>query len=449
MHEIQPKVILELKAGNLKNKRLVFSEHDVYVFGRASDCHVQIPNQNTTASRHHFILEINPPQVNLRDLGSLNGTFVNGEKQGGRQKNESPAEGARHQYPEVQLKHDDCIKAGDLTLQLFIEAKPQNRSDLLCQKCSKPLGAMRQDGCTGDYLCEACRAVDPSALLMDFVHQQQKAEPQGVFAISGYEVGKKLGEGGFGAVYEARRKNDGHAVALKIMLSNVAVQPLAVEKFMREVENMKQLQHKNLVSLYEHGQVMSAFYFTMELCEGGSAADLLGQHGGRLPIKLAMNIIMQVLEGLTHAHQKGYVHRDIKPQNILLTAQKPPFTAKIGDFGLAKNFQQVGLSGMTITGRSAGTPGYMPREQIVHFKRVTPASDVWSIGATFYQMLCGSLPRNFPSGKDPLQVILQEPAQPIRKRDASIPKPIAEVIDRALSDDINARYPSAALNAVV
>jgi serine/threonine protein kinase len=111
--------------------------------------------------------------------------------------------------------------------------------------------------------------------------------------------------------------------------------------------------------------------------------------------------------------------------------------------GLAKNFQRAGFSGMTVTGQVAGTPGFMPREQVTNFKLVKPTCDVWSMGATFYNMLTGQFPRDFPHGRDKMQIVLQSPVVPIRKRDSNIPQRVAEVIDRALAEKPQERYQDA------
>jgi serine/threonine protein kinase len=115
---------------------------------------------------------------------------------------------------------------------------------------------------------------------------------------------------------------------------------------------------------------------------------------------------------------------------------------KVADFGLAKSFENAGFSGTFTTTQIAGTPPYMAREQIVQFRFVKPPADVWSLAATLYTMLTGQFTRDFPPGKDPLAVILNEPVVPISKRDARLPKRLAETIDHALADDPKAR-PSA------
>jgi hypothetical protein len=481
------RVILEVVGGNLRGKRFVFDNHDLFVFGRASDCHIQIPGDDATASRHHFILEANPPDAVVRDLGSLNGTWVNGVKHGGREKGATPEQGAQRKVPEVALRHGDKIKVGETVLAVTLELPaiccqcnrvisddqrqycawiggaficvpckekliasanpPQKPEPVRCRKCGKDVAAEIGKGRRGDYLCEACRKkaeADPAALLHDLLQKGGKQAAAQVPKVAGYEIGKRLGAGGFGAVYFARHKGNGAQVAIKVLFSKVAVSEDAREKFLREINLMKELRHHHIVALLDHGSAASAFYFVMELCEGGSVGDLMARNGGKLPLSQASPILMQALDGLAHAHRNGFVHRDLKPQNILLDRSAEGWTAKIADFGLAKSFQQAGFSGMTMTGHYCGTPYFMPREQVIQFKHVKPTSDIWSMGATLYNMLTSQTPHDFPRGRDPIEIILRGGIIPIRRRDRSIPKKVAEVIDRALLNSPSDRYQDAA-----
>ena len=151
----------------------------------------------------------------------------------------------------------------------------------------------------------------------------------------------------------------------------------------------------------------------------------------------------QCLEGLAFVHGRGVVHRDLKPCNVLLSGRPENPIAKIADLGLAKNFDKAGFSGMTVTGAFAGTPTFMPKEQLVNFKYVKPVTDVWSLGATFYAMLTGQTPRDFPKGCDPMEVILRNEIIPIRKRDSRIPGALAGVIDKATQASPKDRYQDA------
>ena len=185
----------------------------------------------------------------------------------------------------------------------------------------------------------------------------------GGLQIPGYSVKKELGRGGFGAVYQARRKTDGAQVAIKVMLSQTDATEEDVLKFQREMDVNSQLEHPNIVRFVESGAHQGAFYFVMALCDGGSFLDLFNQNRGPLTPEQLMPHALKALEGIAFAHSKGFVHRDLKPGNILIHKGM----ARIADFGMAKSFQLSGLSEMSMTGKSAGTPVFMPPEQIVNF----------------------------------------------------------------------------------
>jgi serine/threonine-protein kinase len=480
------KLKLEVTQGTMRGKFFAFDEHDTFIFGRTPECHARFPD-DTMVSRHHFILEVNPPDARIRDLGSLNGTYVNDTKYGGRGEDETPEEGAKRKYPEVDLKDGDQIRVGETVLTLRIEmpmvccqcncsiadkdrekcfwiggtficvscknklaasAQPAKKAEpVRCQKCGKDVSSEIGKDRRGNYICQSCQKkaeADPAELLLQILKQAGKQQDRGaVPSIQGYDIEKRIGIGGMGAVYLAKNKKDHKHVAVKIMLSKVAVDERAREQFKREMNIASSLHHNNIVEFIDDGSAGSAFYFIMEYCDGGGVNDLMDLHGGRLHLDVAGPIMLQSLEGLAYAHKKAFVHRDIKPHNILLCGSGRNLTAKISDFGLAKNFQRAGFSGMTVTGSIAGTPMFMPREQLINFKYTKPVSDVWSLGATFYNMLTGQLTRDFKKGQDPMEVVLQGRIVPIRERDASIPKKLAEVIDRALSNEPSQRFQDA------
>jgi len=480
------KVKLEIIEGSMVGKTFVFDEHDTFLFGRMPDCHACLPD-DPLVSRHHFIMEVNPPDARIRDLGSLNGTYINGVKYGGRKQEETPEEAAKRKYPEVDLNDGARIKVGGTVLALQLEVPAiccecnqaiadvdrdkckwiggtficsQCRQNLLvshkppkapepvrCQKCGKDVSQEAGKARRGDYICESCRKkaeADPVRILLELMRQAGKIpSAEEAPEIKGYEIEKKLGAGGFGAVYLAKRKKDGERVAVKVMLSKVAVDEDSRRMFMREVDSMKSLRHKHVVALLDNGSAGGAFYFVMEFCAGGSVVDIMGRSGGRLSLSEGGDIMLQALEGLSYVHSKNIVHRDLKPANILLQGQKNSWIAKICDVGLAKDFQKAGFSGMTMTGAAAGTPPFMPREQVTNFKYVKPVSDVWSMGATFYNMLTGQFPRDFRRGRDPMEIILHEDIVPIRSRDSNIPKKVATVIECALDDNVKKRYQTA------
>jgi hypothetical protein len=406
-------VSLLVTKGPAKGKVFPFMEHDTFLFGRMADCHARFPD-DTQVSRHHFILEVCPPQVSLRDLGSLNGTHVNGKKCGARKAGESPEEGAKREYPTVDLKNGDTIEVGQTTISVII-----------AKQVGQPIV---QAGIEPGEISE----LSPEQLFQLVFG----GEKRGLLEIPGFVAEKELGRGGFGAVYQARRKNDGAQVAIKVMLSQADATEDAVLRFKREMDVNRQLDHPNIVRFIESGSHKGAFYFVMELCDGGSLMDLFRRNKGPLTPEQLMPHALKALEGLAYAHSKGFVHRDIKPGNILIHKG----VARVADFGMSKSFQLAGLSGMSSTGKTAGTPVFMPPEQIVNFKYVKPVSDVFSIGATMYYLLTGEFPFEFPAKRDPIDVLLNDDVVAIRKRVPSVPKALAAAIDRAVTKKHKDRF---------
>jgi eukaryotic-like serine/threonine-protein kinase len=261
--------------------------------------------------------------------------------------------------------------------------------------------------------------------------------------LPGYECRKLLGQGGVGSVYLAEQHATGRSVAVKVMRLTASASTAKRARCLREIRVMAALRHPQLVEILEAGEVAGYIYFAMELCEGGSVGERVRRAGGLLGVEASVTIILSALEGLSFAHEQGYIHRDLKPENILLSTEEE-YGAKIADFGLAKSFVEAGLSGVTASGTSAGTLLFMPKEQLVNFKRVGPSTDVWAMAATLYWLLTGETPREVCEDDNPISAILSQPAIPIRKRAPDVPAPLADVIDLALRDTATARPQNAA-----
>jgi len=475
------RVTIEFLNGELVGRSWNYTTHDLCAFGRAFDCNAVMPESDLQVSRHHFILEVNPPEVSIRDLGSRNKTIINDVPSGGRQSGESAANWSSQRHPAVRLHDGDRIRIGRTELVIRIEQPvfccrcvteiPESDSQALrwvgnnflcrscrdhlpdsamhktpaaprCGKCGQDVSAEIGIGQRGDYVCRSCRdklkhagAEGLKQTLQSAISRSQHLQ------FSDLKIGRKLGEGAFGAVYEAQTRNGVYAV--KVMLSEVAVNPQAKQRFLREIEIGRNLCHPNIVSILDYGAEGSLFFFIMERSPGGSLQDLFEHHGGPLPLTRLAIWLRQVAEGMAHAHRQNFVHRDIKPSNVLLFGEEHS-TAKVADFGLAKNFETAGLSGLTMTQQFAGTFAFMPPEQITNFKYSTPASDVYSLAATFYFLLTGHYPREFTPDRDPVSVVLDEQTLvPIRKRSGSIPAELAEILDRALNHVASQRFQTA------
>ena len=175
-------VTLEVSSGALRGRSFPFDEHDTFLFGRLEECHCCLPG-DSLISRRHFIVEVNPPDACIRDFGSLNGTYVNDKKIGSRNKGETPEQGQKRQYREVDLKDGDVIKAGDTTLSVKIEAD-EAAGPVVCSGCGKDVADEVGGRKVGSYVCVACRQsmeMDPAKLLIDMLvkeAQQKPADPK-------------------------------------------------------------------------------------------------------------------------------------------------------------------------------------------------------------------------------------------------------------------------------
>lgn len=425
--------------------KYVFDERSTCLVGRSSECGIRIPADEPDAllvSRHHCLLDINPPAVRVRDFGSLNGTCVNDEEIGRRETGQTPEEAAGLIFPERALRHGDRISMGPTTLQVEIEdTEDAGVGEVRCSRCGRGISDA-QGG--GELVCSACQS-DPGACVADLL-EQADAGDQELAAIEGYELVRELGRGGQGIVFLAEHEQTGDIAALKVLLARVAAAPEARAQFLREMSNVASLRHPNIVRFRDAGESGGQFFFTCDYCNGGSVVDLVLDRGGPLPVELAVALTLQVLAGLEYAHSApvivsgqgqahGLVHRDIKPGNILLTRDSDgTLTAKLADFGLAKAFDLAGLSGHTFTGDYAGTVAFTSRAQLTDFKYAQPAVDVWSTAASSYWMLTECAPRDFPKGREPVLVVLQDDPVPIRDRNPQVPAELAAAIDAALVD---------------
>jgi hypothetical protein len=438
------KVIVDATEGPLRGQRWELLEHDLLLFGRGPDCHGRLPEDDPTASRHHFLLEVSPPEVSVRDLGSLNGTLVNGRQLGGRDDHETPEQAKARASEEVRLAHGDVIRVGRTALRIGIERDATEAET----ETAPPDGTF--------WHPEADPAEVLRASLRLAAAELGLPPPEDV---AGHRLVRILGRGGMGAVYLAERTRDGRHVAVKVMLAEGGVSERSRKMFERECRIAVQLAHPHIVRHLAYGSAGPSFYCIMEHCPGGSVAQLIARRGGRLTVEEAGPLMLQALDGLAHAHEaevevelasgearrvRGVVHRDLKPDNLLLAGEPSGPQVKIADFGLAKAFATAGLSRLTSQRDiGAGSVPYMPREQLVHYRDVRPVSDVWAIAATFYRMLSGRVPRDFPPHGDPMLAILEQPVVPIRKRHPDIARRLAEVIDLALDDQPERRFQSA------
>jgi serine/threonine-protein kinase len=252
-----------------------------------------------------------------------------------------------------------------------------------------------------------------------------------------YELLVQLGRGGFGRVYRVRDLHLEREVALKVLHPLLTQEPAVVERFRREAQLAARLNHPNIVNIYDIAGRSGLIWYTMELIQGPSLAQLVDREGP-LPLEKVLRLLREALSALAHAHGSGLVHRDIKPENMLL---EPDGSLRITDFGLALALRGAGKYGGATS--QSGTPQFASPEQLLG-ERVDQRSDLYSLGAVAYYALLGTAP--FP-GITPEQVLARQTTNqfPVTTglRD-DVPAELWEVLDRALRAEVDARYPSAA-----
>jgi pSer/pThr/pTyr-binding forkhead associated (FHA) protein len=426
------RVTLRVVSGPHIGRTFTFDQHDTFLIGRADTAHLCLP-EDRFFSRHHCLLEIAPPRVFLRDLGSTNGTFVNGQR-----------------VHEAYLSSGDKIQGGQTVLAVEVTvdqpapapySQGYGRHDL--QPTQPAIVMVECLNCGRREQAEASSPDEHLTFLCEDCRNELRRQPQ---PIPGYEMIKILGRGGMGSVMLARDEKTTRAVAIKTLLPEVAVSDQAIKRFMREIDVASVLQHPHIVSYINRGIHNGTIYLVTEYVVGMDAAKLADARGGRLPFQEVIQIVTQGLDALAFAHNKGYIHRDIKDQNILVQGVWPDYSAKLTDFGLAKSFTQTGMSGVTMAGDVAGTFAYMPPEQIRDFANVRPASDIYAMGMTAYSLLTGAIALDIsPQANvaETVKAIFDKPIVPIQRRAPEVPLKIAQAVERALAKDPAHRWATA------
>jgi serine/threonine-protein kinase len=475
------KVTLTVIAGPHQGREFSFQEHDNFIVGRAKKAQFRLPKDDPYFSRNHFLIEVNPPLCRLLDMGSRNGTFVNGEK-----------------VASIELKDGDEIRGGRTVLRVALiddsvsarsrdsgfrqsespvkqpssQAGSASESNVktLTQTPDLPVssgersagrvaaGRLLQGADAAPFAETGSSPVTLSAnevlsdlIVLDAASEkllppnyreliQQRPQP-----IEGYQIVDELGRGGMGVVYRAIRTANRSVVAIKTVLPAVRGNRKDYEKFLREAYILKQLNHPRIVHFQEVGESGDVVYFSMEFVPGIDGGKLIRTLDGPMPIARAVRIVCQLLEALESAHAKGFVHRDIKPSNLLIRTDGPADMAYLSDFGLARTYQASKLSGLTMTGAVGGTTAFMAPEQITAFRESKPSVDQYAAAATLYFLLTKYFVYDLPKElSKQLLMILQDDPVPITQRRSDLPAALVDAIHRALTREPADRFPDVA-----
>ncbi len=297
----------------------------------------------------------------------------------------------------------------------------QNEPDPQSQADTPPVNPQGTHG-TGD------KTIAPEGLVT--------ASATGAKSFGDYELLDEIARGGMGIVYRAKQISLNRIVAIKMILSGQFASEDDVERFHVEALAVAQLDHESIIPIYEIDQHEGRHYFSMKLVEGGHLDDRLEALREDIPQGIA--ILAKVCHAIHHAHQRGILHRDLKPQNILLDPQGNPF---VTDFGLAR--QMENHRQLTQTGAILGTPNYMAPEQASGACDITTAADIYSLGALLYKLISGKPPFDSESTLDTLlQVVNESPVDP--SEHCKVDKCLEQICMKCLSKEPEQRYPTAA-----
>jgi serine/threonine protein kinase len=260
-----------------------------------------------------------------------------------------------------------------------------------------------------------------------------------------YELESEIGRGGMGIVYCARDKRLKREIAVKVLPPELSFRADIRQRFLREAETAAQLNHPNIVPIYTVEERDNLVYFVMAYIKGDNLGQRLQQHGPMPPVEVR-RILREVADALAYAHHRNVIHRDIKPDNIIIDEETG--RAMVTDFGIARALTDSGDSRLTATGMAIGTPAYMSPEQSAGDQAIDGRSDLYSLGVVGYQMLCGQPP--FVASNTPSMLVkhLSEKPIPVDERWPDLPPDLSRAVMMCLEKDPADRFPSAAAFAV-
>jgi eukaryotic-like serine/threonine-protein kinase len=252
-------------------------------------------------------------------------------------------------------------------------------------------------------------------------------------AVGNYDLVEKIAEGGMGVVYKGRHRESGQLVAVKILSPHMASNDVLLKRFEKEYNTAQKLDHPNIVRALEYGKVNGSPYLVMEFVEGESLGQRIARQGP-MAEKDAIRLIAQVAQGLQRAHREKLVHRDVKPDNVLVTVDG---IAKLADLGLVKEVE-ADLN-LTRTGRGLGTPHFMAPEQFKNAKNADPRCDIYSLGATLYMMVTGQMPFQSQGPLDAYMKKIENKLTPPRTLVPTLSERLDWAIRRSMSADPDQR----------
>jgi serine/threonine-protein kinase len=428
-------LLLRVTSGPHTGEERRIDQSDVLVVGRSSRASFPMI-QDVLLSRDHFQIEKHDLACHLIDLGSTNGTKVNGLR-----------------VERVLIREGDVITAGESTFEVVVfGSHPGSPPSQSCRGCGSRLesqdpAGLRSGERTGVLDADSFLALD-SGLCRECLAKRKKfpeTDPD-------YLIEELIGEGGMGEVYRATQLSNSRRVAIKMLLVSGDAAEKAFGYFQREIRVLQGLLmpggkgHPCIVEFYDIYEIDGHFQLVMEYVDGRNALAWAEQQKQPLPVATVAQIGRQLLSALAYAHAKGYVHRDVKPSNILVMGPVHRPRIKLSDFGLAKSFADTNLfATLTRQGDIGGSTSFLSPDHIREFRNVKEPADIYSAGATLYYLLTNKYPYlGFdPRRADSYEIILQHPPVPLRAFRPDAPEELERILHKALEKQPRDRWKSA------
>ncbi len=356
--------------------------HRFTTIGRQKGCEIVL--DDTQSSRKHTKISYVNDKYVIEDLESRNGTYLNGNR-----------------VEKAELKDGDEIQIGNTYLRFKHVPETDDKGKVL-----EPILATKKS-----------REIDISKL-----------------SIRGYEIVELIGKGGMGYVCKARQLSMDRIVAIKVLHEKFVDNPEFVARFISEARAAGKLNHPNVIQVHDVGQYNNIYFFSMEFLDGRTVLDMLREKK-YLPVAEAVRIVLEIAKALDFAHKHHIVHRDVKPDNIMVT---PDGKVKLADLGISKAFDEGAAASNVVL----GSPHYMSPEQAMG-TRVDGRADIYSLGATFYHMIVGDTPFSGVSVSEILKAHVAAPLPGFKNGMQSIPSKVSSIIQKMLAKKPEERFQSA------